>query len=319
MMISRRLIRIKIVHILYAYFSGENSSSIEKTDKELNLSIKKAYDLYHYLILLVVNVVDYAADRVEIASNKILPNYEDLHPNKRFIENKLIGQLRTNKQFQDYIYQNKISWTDNPELIKKLYLKVIESSYYKAYMESDSTGYEEDKTLVMDILLNELEGWDFLYQLLEEQSIYWNDDTEFVISMIIKTVEKFRESGYGYSLMPLYKNDEDREFGKLLLRKTILKNVEYRELIDKYTKNWEIERIAIMDILIMTIALTEILEFPNIPVRVTLNEYIDIARFYSTQKSNEFVNGVLDKMVIDLRNENKIVKTGRGLLGDEEI
>lgn len=313
MMISRRLIRIKIVQILYAYTTGE-SSAIDKSDKELAMSIKKAYDLYHYLVLLLVDMSDYAAERIEIASNKILPNYEDLHPNRRFVDNKAIAQLRDNKGFVDYLSQNKLTWNQYPELAKKLYQKVIESSYYQEYMNSDSHNYQADRKLVVDILENELEGWDFFYQILEEQSVYWNDDIEFVISMLIKTIEKFKESGQNVALMPLYKNEDDREFGKILLRKTILKLPEYRALIEKYTQNWEVERIAVMDILIMTVAISEILEFPGIPVKVTLNEYIDIARFYSTNKSNEFVNGILDKIVTDLRKENKIVKTGRGLL-----
>jgi len=318
MMISRRLIRIKIVQILYAYSTGE-SSTLDKSDKELTMSIKKAYDLYHYFILLIVNLTDYAAERVEIASNKILPNYSDLHPNIRFIENKVIAQLRNSDQFQNYVSQHKISWHEHPEIIKKLFLKVQEAPYYQEYMISEKENYVADKQLVIDILSNELEGWEFLYQMLEEQSVYWNDDIEFVISMLIKTVEKFKESPHSQPLMPLYKNDDDREFGKQLLRKTILKLPEYRELIDKYTKNWEVERIAIMDVLIMTVALSEIMEFPGIPVKVTLNEYIDIARFYSTHKSNEFVNGILDKIIIDLRNENKIIKTGRGLLGGTNL
>jgi len=314
-MISRRLIRIKIVQVLYAYITSEGSS-IDKSDKELTMSIKKAYDLYHYLILLIINIADYAEERVEIASNKILPEYKDLHPNTRFIDNKVIAQLRNNKQFQDYISQNKISWHSYPELIKKLYYKVIEGDDYQKYMNSDSSAYKDDKQMVIDILTKELEGWDFLYQLLEEQSVYWNDDTEFVLSMVIKTIEKFKENAQNQSLMPLYKNDDDRDFGKQLLRKTALKLPEYRAMIEKYTKNWEVERIAIMDVLIMTVALSEILEFPGIPIKVTLNEYIDIARFYSTNKSNEFVNGILDKIIADLKTNNKIIKTGRGLIED---
>lgn len=314
-MISRRLIRIKIVQVLYAYYTGENSS-MEKPDKELALSMKKTYDLYHYTILLLINLVDYANERIEIASNKILPNYEDLHPNKKFVDNKVILQLRNSRQFQDYINQNKISWSNNPELIKKLFQKISEAAYFQSHMNSGKNSYESDKKLVNDILMNELEGWDFLYQLLEEQSIYWNDDLEFIIGMIVKTIEKFRENNPSPLLLPMYKNDEDRDFGKMLMRKTIVKHSQYREMIDKYTKNWEVERIAIMDILIMTVALTELLEFPSIPVKVTLNEYIDIAKYYSTNKSNEFVNGILDQIVIDLRKENKISKTGRGLMGE---
>lgn len=317
MMISRRLIRIKIVQVLYAYVTGE-SSSLDKSDKELSTSIKKAYDLYHYVALLLVNIADYAAERIEIASNKILPDYKDLHPNVRFVNNKVITQLRNSEQFKDYIAKNKLSWHDYPELIKKLYSKVAESEYFNQYMNSDQVSYQADKKLVIDILTNELEGWEFLYQLIEEQSVYWNDDIEFVVSMFIKTIERFKESNHNQSLMPLYKNDEDRDFGKLLLRKTLLSLSEYRTLIEKYTKNWEVERIAILDVLIMTVALSEIMEFPGIPIKVTLNEYIDIARFYSTHKSNEFVNGILDKIVADLTKEGKIIKTGRGLMDGAE-
>lgn len=315
MMISRRLIRIKIVQVLYAYATGE-SSTLDKSDKELTMSIKKAYDLYHYIVLLLVDTFDYATERIEIAKNKILPNYEDLHPNTRFIDNKVIAQLRESKPFLDYLSQNKLSWNLYPELAKKLYHKVLESAYYQEYMNDSKCNYQADKKIITDILGKELEGWDYFYQILEEQSVYWNDDIEFVISMLIKTIEKFKDTPPNAALMPLYKNEDDREFGKILLRKTILKLPEYRTMIEQYTQNWEVERIAVMDILIMAVAISEILEFPGIPVKVTLNEYIDIARFYSTHKSNEFVNGILDKIVADLRKDNKIVKTGRGLIGE---
>jgi transcription antitermination protein NusB len=314
-MISRRLIRIKLIQILYAYFTNSNSS-LDKSDKELDKSIKKAYDLYFYFILLIIKVVDYAEERIEIARNKKLPTYSDLNPNLLFVENKIVAQLRNNKQFEQYVNTNKLSWHENPELIKKLYHKIIDSEYYANYLKAGISNYESDKQLILDILSTELEEWDDLYQIIEEQSIYWNDDIEFVISMIIKTLEKFKDTSADQNLMELYKNDEDRQFGKQLLQKTILKHKEYREVIDHYTKNWEVERIALMDILIMMVALTEIMEFPSIPVKVTLNEYIDIARFYSTEKSNEFVNGILDKIVIDFKKDNKIIKTGRGLLGE---
>jgi transcription antitermination protein NusB len=317
-MISRRLIRIKLVQVLYAYFTNPGST-LEKSDRELQKSIKKAYDLYHYFILLIINIADYASERIEIAKNKKLPTYEDLHPNTRFIDNKVIFQLRNNKEFETYVNSNKLSWVNHPELIKKLYQKISESDSFMQYMKSNVIDYNADKQIIVDILSKELENWEFLYQVLEEQCIYWNDDIEFVLSMIIKTIQKFKESDNCSSLMELYKNEDDCTFGKLLLQKTILKNEEYRQIIDKYTKNWELERIALMDVLIMIIALTEIMEFPSIPVKVTLNEYIDIARFYSTHKSNEFVNGILDKIVNDFRKEQKIVKTGRGLFGEPKM
>jgi transcription antitermination protein NusB len=316
-MISRRLIRIKIVQVLYSHISSDDSTLLS-TEKEYHLSIKKTYDLYHYFLFLLVKVADYANDRIDIARNKILATSEDINPNTRFVENAIIHMLRDSHSLTMYIRESKLSWADNPEIIKKLYQKITEADYYQRYMGNASNDFNSDKELLINIFTQEFEGWELLYQLLEEQSIFWNDDIEFVLGMILNTIEHFRENGLEAKLMPLYKNDEDRDFGTKLLRKSVLNYQEYRTLIDKHTKNWEIERIAAMDILIMVLAITEIMEFPSIPVKVTLNEYIDIARFYSTAKSNEFVNGILDKIVIDLQNENKIVKTGRGLMGGKE-
>lgn len=316
-MISRRLIRIKIVQVLYSHISSEDVS-LQTTEKEYHLSVKKTYDLYHYFLFLLVKVADYANDRIDIARNKILPTREDLNPNTRFVDNPIIHMLRDSRGLTNYITENKLSWADNPEIIKKLYQKITESEYYNKYMSAPANDFEKDKEFISNIFTLEFEGWDLLYQLLEEQSIFWNDDIEFVLGMILKTLENYKENRLDAKLMPIYKNDEDRDFGVKLLRKSVLNYSSYRELIDKYTKNWEVERIAAMDILIMVIAITEMMEFPSIPIKVTLNEYIDIARFYSTAKSNEFVNGILDKIVIDLQNENKIVKTGRGLMSGKE-
>lgn len=316
-MISRRLIRIKIVQVLYSHISNEDVS-LQATEKEYHLSVKKTYDLYHYFLFLLVKVADYANDRMDIARNKILPTREDLNPNTRLVDNPIIHMLRNSRGLTNYIAENKLSWADNPEIIKKLYQKITESEYYNKYMSERDTNFTKDKEFVTNVFTFEFEGWELLYQLLEEQSIFWNDDIEFVLGMILKTIENFKENRLEAKLMPIYKNDEDRDFGIKLLRKSVLNYSTYRELIDKYTKNWEVERIAAMDILIMVVAITEIMEFPSIPIKVTLNEYIDIARFYSTAKSNEFVNGILDKIVIDLQSENKIVKTGRGLMSGKE-
>jgi transcription antitermination protein NusB len=317
-MISRRLIRIKIVQVLYAYFSAE-TSTMDKADRELTRSLKNTYDLYHLFTLLLVNVADYAAARIELALNKNLPTHEDLNPNTRLVENKVIARLRDSHSFNSYVSQNKLSWFENPELVKKLYLKIIDTDYYKQYMSVPSPSFNDDKQLLANILTYEFDNWDFLYQLLEEKSIYWNDDIEFVIGMLVNTIDRFRESAPSINLLPMYKSDDDREFGERLLRRSILKHDEYRKLIEKYTQNWDLERIAHLDVIMMEVALTEITEFPSIPVKVTFNEFIDIARFYSTQKSNEFINGILDKIVADLRKENKVVKTGRGLVGENEV
>jgi N utilization substance protein B len=316
-MISRRLIRIKVVQVLYSHFS-DDLARLENSEKEFNFSIKKAYDLYHFLFFLILKVAEYSKDRLELAKQKNFPTAEDLNPNTRFIENSIITKLQNSTSLNDYLFTNKLLWSDYPELVKKLLLKISEKEYFQKYMKDPSTDYNKDKELIISIFTNEFEDWDYFYQLLEEQSIFWNDDIEFVISMIIKTIDGFHEKNTEGKLMPLYKNDDDREFGKQLLRKSILQFSQFRKTIDEYTKNWEVERIAAMDIYIMVAALTEIMEFPSIPVKVTLNEYIDIARYYSTTKSNEFVNGILDKIVDDLKKENKIIKTGRGLINESK-
>src|SRR5208282_1893350 len=230
MMISRRLIRIKIVQILYAFCTDENST-LEKSEKELQLSIKKAYDLYHYFFLLIINVVDYASERIDFSKSKILPTLDDLNPNIKFINNKLIQQLKTCDSLLNHIKINKLSWKNHPEIIKKLYQKINESENFRKYMETSTCSYEEDKKMIIDIFTTELEEWEPLYQLLEEDSIYWNDDIEFVISMIIKTLQHFKVSTKNPGLMDLYKNDEDKEFAINLLHKTILKHAEYRSII----------------------------------------------------------------------------------------
>ncbi|GAB4284656.1 MAG: transcription antitermination factor NusB [Marinilabiliales bacterium] len=315
-MISRRLLRIKILHALYAYYKSD-SNSITKSEKELLFSIEKTYELFHYLLMLILEIEHYAYMKIELRKEKKIPTYEDLHPNTKFIDNKLIKQIKENKQFQKYINDKKLSWANYPELIKILYNRLIDSDFYNSYMNDDSRSYSKDKAIVISIYEKIIPEEELLFQILEEQSIYWNDDVEFVISVIIKTLYKFKPSDSEFKKLPeLYKNDEDRDFVKQLFRSCI-KNHEYCiDLIEKHSKNWDIERIAFMDILLIEMATTEILNIETIPVKVSFNEYIDLAKFYSTDKSSIFVNGVLDKIIQTLRKENKIVKRGRGLIGE---
>jgi N utilization substance protein B len=316
-MISRRLIRVKIMQVVYAWLNDEGGDII-KAEKSLWFNIDKTYDLYHYLMALLLDVRKYAQGRIEIASNKILPTHEDLNPNTRFVQNKLLLQMIENLILAQHIARKKLSWHDHDEVVKKLYYTVIGSDYYKSYMAQPTVTYSDDKKLIIDILTNEFENLEILYQILEEQNIFWNDDIEFVISMILRTIDRFKEGNpEGGNLLPLFKNEDDREFAKALIRKIIMRYDEYRTLIEKYTKNWEIDRIALMDIQLMVMAIAEMIEFPEIPVKVTLNEYIDLAKYYSTSKSNEFINGILDKIIVELRDDKKIMKTGRGLIGDK--
>ncbi|WP_347838140.1 transcription antitermination factor NusB [uncultured Draconibacterium sp.] len=315
-MISRRIIRTKVLQVLYAYYSTDEKS-INNTEKELFFCIHKAYDLYHYLFSLVTEIADYAEGRIEIRRNKHQPTHEDLHPNTKFISNQLIQQLRNNRQLEAYLDQKKLNWKDHPELIKELYLMMIESDMYKEYMADKTRSYLNDRKFIEKLFNKIILVSEDLYILLEEKSIYWNDDVEFVISMIVKTLKRFNElSDSDQSLMPLYKDQEDRDFTKELLRKAIINHDELRTLIREHSRNWDVERIAFMDILIMQLAITEFLYFPTIPTKVSLNEYIELSKFYSTEKSRNFINGILDKTLKDLKRTEKINKEGRGLIGE---
>ena len=275
-------------------------------------SIQKAYDLYCYLLLLMIAIKRHAESRIELARNKRLPTYEDLHPNTRFIDNEVIGQIEENHAFNQQMGERKMSWVNHPELIKNLYNKLTESSYYQSYMEREVCSFADDKQLLVDFYTNELEDYEMFYDIMEEQSIFWNDDIEFVVIMVIKTIKEMRPGKM--SLLPQYKSDDDREFAFRLLRATIVHHDEYRKLIEGYVDNWDIERVAYIDNLIMQMAINELIEFPSIPVKVTFDEYLELAKYYSTPKSSVFINGLLDKISADLTQKGKITKTGRGLI-----
>ena len=317
-MISRRQLRIKALQSLYAYYTT-GREDMRRSEKELHFNIEKAFELYHYLLLLMIDVIIYAESRIEIARNKRIPTHEDLHPNTRFIENQLVDQLRNNEQLLRFVEQHKLNWVNHPELIKEVYTRLIESEEYEAYMNAEEHGYAEDKRLVIYIYTHIVFSSERLDSIMEEQSIYWNDDLEFITSMIVKTFKKFKEEdGPDKLLMDLYKNMEDKDFVVKLYRQTILHHEEYVEYIKLNTRNWDLDRIAFMDILIMQIALAELVAFPSIPTKVSLNEYLEISKFYSTSKSSVFINGVLDKVVMQLKEEKKILKTGRGLIGEND-
>jgi transcription antitermination protein NusB len=290
---------------------------MNNTEKELFFCIHKSYDLYHYLFALVIEIADYAENRIELKQNKRLPTQEDLNPNTKFVTNLFIQQLRTNRQLTAYLNQTKLSWVNHPELIRELYLIMIESEMYESYIKSETRSYMDDRKFIEKMFNKIFLVSEEICEVLEEQSIYWNDDIEFVISVIIKTIKRFNElSDSDQRLMPLYKDDEDRVFAKELLRKSIINHDELQALIKVHSSNWDVDRIAFMDILMMQLAITEFLYFPSIPTKVTMNEYIELSKFYSTEKSRNFINGILDKTLKDLKKDGKINKAGRGLVGE---
>lgn len=314
-MISRRLLRIKALMALYA-FNRREDGNLPQAEKELMFSIEKTYDLYHYLLLLVLELADIAGEKIDLARQKRIPTPQDLNPVRRFIDNQLINQLRKNEAFQDYVASKKLSWV-NSHIPRLLYNRMVCWDVYEEYMVSDTHNYQADRKFVVRLITELFSSSDDLESNLEEQSIFWNDDMEYVTAMIEKTLKKFKvDSDETATLMPLFKNDEDEEFVKILFRKAIINQKKSSELIDRNTTNWEVERIALMDILVMQLAVTEILEFPEIPVKVTLNEYIEIAKYYCTPKSSTFVNGILDNIVREIREQGLFNKVGRGLVGE---
>ena len=307
-MINRVLIRLKIVQIVYAYYQN-GGKNLDTAEKELFFSLSKAYDLYNYLLLLMVEVTKQANKRLNAAKNKLVPTKEELFPNTKFVENRFIAQLEVNKQLLEFSNNQKKTWENEADFVKTLCDKILESDIYKDYMASETSSYEEDRELwrklYKNIIFNNIE----LDQVLEDQSLYWNDDKEIVDTFVLKTIKRFDEkNGAKQELLPEFKDEEDQDFARRLFRRTILNADYYRHLISENTKNWDLDRVAFMDVVIMQIALAEILSFPNIPVSVSLNEYVEIAKLYSTPKSGGFINGTLDGIVNSLKKENKLTK-----------
>ena len=307
-MINRVLIRLKIVQIVYAYYQN-GGKNLDTAEKELFFSLSKAYDLYNYLLLLMVEVTKQANKRLNAAKNKLVPTKEELFPNTKFVENRFIAQLEVNKQLLEFSNNQKKTWENEADFVKTLCDKILESDIYKEYMASETSSYEEDRELwrklYKNIIFNNIE----LDQVLEDQSLYWNDDKEIVDTFVLKTIKRFDEkNGAKQELLPEFKDEEDQDFARRLFRRTILNADYYRHLISENTKNWDLDRVAFMDVVIMRSALAEILSFPNIPVSVSLNEYVEIAKLYSTPKSGGFINGTLDGIVNSLKKENKLTK-----------
>ena len=278
-------------------------------------SIEKSYDLYHLILLLLVDIMNYAVQRTDIARSKYFPTDEEANPNTRFLDNRIIARICNGRRFSQYLETRKISWSNEEELIKSLYRNMLEWDVYQDYMNNPVDSFHEDKNFISRMIVELILPNEYLQQVLEEQSIYWNDDLEFIGSMVIKTLSRWKENAE-MPFLSMFSNDDDRLYVVELFRKTVLHADEYEELIKKFSENWDYERLAMMDIIIMQMAISEAINFPSIPAKVTLNEYIEISKFYSTEKSSYFINGILDKIFALLRADEKIKKTGRGLIGE---
>ena len=305
-MVNRILIRIKVVQIVYSYLVNKDKS-IDTSEKELFFSLEKAYELYHRLLLLMIELTDAQNKRIENARFKYTATAADKNPDTRLINNRFIAQLRENKMLKEYVDRQSVSWVNEPDFIRILLDRLLASDLYKTYLTSEEDSYAVDQDFWKKAFKHIIVENEDLSEILEAQSLYWNDDLETISTFVLKTIKRFDQSkGAEQELLPMFKDDEDAEFAKMLFRKTLMNVDVNKALIDQHTKNWEIDRVAFMDIVIMLVAIAEIKSFPTIPVKVTLNEYIEIAKAYSTIKSGHFINGILDAIASQLKKDGSL-------------
>ena len=306
-MINRILIRIKLLQVIYSFYQKE-SKDLSLAEKELMFSLQKSYDLYHYLFLLMSALTDVEQKRLDSRKHRYLVTPEELNPNTRFVNNRLIVQLNKNTQLQKFKNEKGSIWVnDDSNFTRNLLDRIISSEIYQSYIIGQNN-YDADKEFWRKIVKDVICKDETMFDFLEDNNIYWNDDIDIVCTFVLKTIKRFEEANNNQELLPMFKSEEDKEFAIQLLHHTILNKNEYSERVDKHIKNWDLDRVATIDLYIMQIAIAELLNFSSIPVSVTLNEYIDIAKSYSTPKSGIFVNGILDAIVGELKSENKLFK-----------
>lgn len=314
-MLNRRHLRIKVLQILYAFFQSKEIDVV-KAQNELLLSVERMYDLYLYLLLTIPELKRAAQVNNENRKNKLRPNESDLMPNLKWVENSLVLKIEESKELNKISSARKVNWlgAENQEIFRKMFLQVKDSETYFEFMENGLKDFEEDKKFALALFKNEIINSEFLHNYIEDKSIYWLDDIDLCCSMALKTL-KTAAQDKEISILSLYKEDDDeKEFILNLCRNTIEMDVENEKLIETLAENWEVDRIAKMDVLLLKMALVELQTCSSIPTKVTMNEYIEISKFYSTPKSNLFINGILDKAISQLTKEKKIKKIGRGLV-----
>jgi len=308
-MINRELIRLKLVQIAYSYYQN-GSKNPAAAEKELLLSLSRAYDLYNTMLLLMVELNRMALRMLEMRQSRAKRLGENSSMSAKFVENRFMLQLESNKQLREYREnQQRFDWADQEEYVRSLYSKIEESEFYQAYMNSSKDSYEEDREIWRLIYRHLICNNEELDAVLEEMDLYWNDDKVIVDTFVLKTINRFTaESTDDQPLMPEYKDSSDQEFAIRLLQKAIANKDYYYDLIASTTRKWDIKRVALMDRIILQLALAEIISFPGIPVSVSINEYVEIAKMYSTNKSGKYINATLDNIAKRLIEENKLIK-----------
>lgn len=306
-MINRKLIRVKIVQLTYAYYQNGHHN-MDTAEKELLFSLSKAYDLYNYLLGLIVAITQEERRRVDIATRRAEREGTEA-PSQRFAFNKFATQLEENKQLNLFMEDKKMSWENDVEAVRKLCDQIERSPLYQEYMMSDAEDYETDRELWRRIYRTLIQGNEDLDAILEEKSLYWNDDKEIVDTFVLKTIKRFDPANKAdQELLPEYDDTEDREYALKLFRSTILNADTYQRYMSETSRNWIFSRLAYMDVVLMQIAIAEMLTFPNIPISVTINEYVDLAKLYSTPKSGGYINGMLDAIARHLVDTGRLLK-----------
>lgn len=306
-MINRKLIRVKIVQLTYAYYQNGHHN-MDTAEKELLFSLSKAYDLYNYLLGLIVAITQEERRRVDIATRRAEREGTGT-PSQRFAFNKFATQLEENKQLNLFMEDKKMSWENDVEAVRKLCDQIEQSPLYQEYMMSDAEDYETDRELWRRIYRTLIQGNEDLDAILEEKSLYWNDDKEIVDTFVLKTIKRFDPANKAdQELLPEYDDTEDREYALKLFRSTILNADTYQRYMSETSRNWNFSRLAYMDVVLMQIAIAEMLTFPNIPISVTINEYVDLAKLYSTPKSGGYINGMLDAIARHLVDTGRLLK-----------
>lgn len=317
-MLSRRHLRIKVLQAVYAFVQN-GSTDLAKGEKQLLISIEKIRELLVFQLSFLIEIRDFAENRIEESKKKFFPTEEDLDPNMRFVGNKVLKAIEVNRDFRKLHDKLKVNWSEEQGTVRKAFLAMKDSGFYDKYMNVSDGSFEADKEVLVRLVKKVLIEFELLEDHYESRSVYWAFDTYITANLtLMKYLKSLTPVDAENKPLPEIIDEsggsEDKHFTVNLFRKTILNSDQYDEMIDEKAKNWELDRIALMDTILIKMALAELMEFPSIPVKVTLNEYIDISKYYSSAKSKVFINGILDKLIVEMKEKKMIKKTGRGLM-----
>ena len=314
-MLNRRHLRIKVLQMLYTFYNQKESMDLKTAKTQLLQSVDLMYDLYLYLLLTFQEVRNASLSKMDDRANKLRPSFEDLNPNRKLVDNEIIERIMGSVSLQDLCQRRNVNWNsdEKQEIFRKLFIEIEKSEVYFEHMEALENGFSNAKNFLVHLFRSEIANSPLIYNFFEEEEIRWMDDIDLACSMVIKTIKMSTEED-DFDFLPLYKeNDDEKDFITTLLKQTVALDQESEHLIEEMADNWELDRIAKMDVLLLKMAFAELQSFESIPTKVTINEYLEISKYYSTPKSNVFINGILDKSLKKLVKEKKVLKTGRGL------